>query len=401
MHTTQLLPLNLESVSQMTIEQLVDQVRQLLRAGQFEQAEAQVRPVVASGNGPTLVWRLLAQALRPQGKIAETRQLQEMLVEQLPGDLAGRFDLSETLLLLGEFERGWREYRYRYSLPNTKLIERKVQQPRWAGEPMPGRTLLIHDEQGYGDTFQFLRLALAAKARSHANVILEVNPESLSIVQRSLGGAVDQILTKGQLPPAFDRHCELMSLPNALGLKLTDLPGQVAYITPDAQRVQHWKRRLQGHKRPLVALCWAGRPTHTNDTNRSTSLAVFAALATANATFVSIQKGPAAAQALSPPEGMSLLALDPEIKDFEDTAAILTVVDLLISIDSSPVHLAGAMNRPTWVLLPLVPDWRWLLERRDSPWYPNHRLYRQTSRGDWNTVMQQVRADLEAFITAN
>ena len=98
---------------------------------------------------------------------------------------------------------------------------------------------------------------------------------------------------------------------------------------------------------------------------------------------------------------MSLLALDPEIKDFEDTAAILTVVDLLISIDSSPVHLAGAMNRPTWVLLPLVPDWRWLLERRDSPWYPNHRLYRQTSRGDWNTVMQQVRADLEAFITAN
>ncbi len=384
-------------VTQATLEQLISEIQQLIAQGALEQAEAVLRPLLASGSGPIPLWRLLVQAIRPQGKITETRNIQEMLVNHFPGDLSERFNLAETLLLSGEFKRGWREYRHRYSLQHTKIIERKVQMPRWAGQAIPGRTLLIHDEQGYGDTFQFLRLVKASQVSSGARIILEINQDSLSIVQRSLGHVVDQIISKGHLPGHFDVHCEMMSLPNALGLTQDDLPGEIPYLTPDPARLAHWQARLSKLPRPLVALCWAGRPTHMNDANRSTTLETFAPLALPGMSFIAIQKGPAAEQALQPPQGMSLIGLDAEIKDFEDTAAILSVVDLLISVDSSPVHLAGALGCPVWLMLPMVPDWRWLLERTDSPWYPGHTLYRQSQRSDWNSVMQRMRADLIAF----
>jgi hypothetical protein len=372
------------------------QARPLITAGRFEEAEALVSPYLASGSGPLALWKLLAMALRPQGRMQETRAIQEMLVAQAPGDFPARFDLSETLLLLGEFERGWREYHYRYSLPHTTLIERKMQRPRWAGQTMPGKTLLIHDEQGYGDTFQFMRMVPWAKARSGARVVLEVNAETLSLAQRSQGA--DAVVARGSLPPAFDAHCEMMSLPMAMGLTLEDLPGQIPYLSADAQRLEKWRLRLAGLPRPLVALAWAGRPTHTNDANRSLALAQLAPLAQPGVTFLSIQKGQAAAQATSPPPGMSLVSLGDDIHDFEDTAAILSIADLLISVDSSPVHLAGALGRPVWVMLPFVPDWRWLLERSDTPWYPQTRLFRQATRGDWGGVVAAVARELNGLV---
>jgi len=369
------------------------QVRPLLNAGRYEEAEALLRPFLASGSGPLVLWKLLAAAIRPQGKIAETRAIQEMLVTHAPGDLPTRFDLSETLLLMGEFERGWREYRYRYSLAHTTQIDRKVQRPRWSGQPIAGKTLLIHDEQGYGDTFQFLRMVSWAKARSGARVILEVNGETLSLAQRM--GGYDEIVARGSLPPEFDLHCEMMSLPMAMGLQLADLPGPtMPYLAADPQRVEHWRQRLAGLPRPLVALTWAGRPTHFNDANRSLRLDQLSPLAGSGCTFVAIQKGPAEAEAKHPPAGMSVVSLSDEIRDFEDTAAILSVVDLLLSVDSSPVHLAGALGRPVWVMLPFMPDWRWLLGRDDSPWYPLTRLFRQPTRGDWASVMAALAPEL-------
>ena len=368
------------------------QVHPLISAGRLEEAEALVRPHLATGSGPLVLWRLLVQAIRPQGRIAETQAIQEMLVAAVPGDYAMRFDLSETLLLQGEFERGWREYRHRYSLPHTTVIERKVQRPRWDGRPIPGKTLLIHDEQGYGDTFQFLRLVRWARERSGAHVILEVNAESASLAQRSSG--FDTLVVRGSLPPAFDVHCELMSLPMVMGLKLADLPGPMPYLSADPQRVARWQQRLAGLPRPLVAVVWAGRPTHFNDANRSLRLDELAPLARPDVTFLSIQKGPAAEQAASPPPGMSIVSLSDEIQDFEDTAAILSIADLLISVDSSPVHLAGALGRPAWVMLPFVPDWRWLLGRSDTPWYPTVQLFRQNARGDWRGVMTAMASEL-------
>lgn len=372
---------------------LEQRVRALVAADRLEEAEAELRKLTAGGQAPLAVWRLLVQVLRPLGQHAEALAIQRRIVDAMPGDLAARFDLSEMLLLQGDFEAGWRAYRYRYSLPHTTRIERKVQRPRWAGQKMPGQTLLIHDEQGYGDTFQFLRLVPRAREVSGARVVLEINAAAAALAGRSGLGA-DAIVVEGNLPPPFDLHCELMSLPMALGLRLADLPGPIPYLVTDSGRVAHWRRRLADLKRPVVALAWAGRPTHHNDANRSLPLAALARLAVPGVSLVAIQKGPAAAQALSPPDGMPILSLDAEIADFDDTAAILEVADLLVSVDSSPVHLAGALGRPAWVMVPFFPDWRWLLGRGDTPWYPGHRLFRQGRRGDWEGVVAAVAAAL-------
>ncbi|HTH96813.1 MAG TPA: hypothetical protein VL574_05305 [Stellaceae bacterium] len=375
---------------------LEQQVRELIQAGKFEEAEALVRPLLVSGTGPIVLWRLLAAAIRPQGRIAETRQIQEMIVEAVPGHLPGRFDLAETALLMGDFERGWREYHWRYSLPHTLKIERKVQRPRWDGRRIPGKTFLLHDEQGYGDTLQFMRMVPWAKEASGARLVLEVVPDLLPLVKRTTG--FDELLPRGTIPPAFDVHCEMMSLPMIMGLKPTDLPGKTPYLTPDAARVAKWRKRLAKLRRPLVALVWAGRPEHHNDANRSMTLGDLAPLALPGVTFLAVQKGPRAVDAKAPPAGMSILSLDDEIRDFEDTAAILMVADVLISVDSSPVHLAGAMGRPAWVLLPFVPDWRWLLGRDDTPWYPSVRLFRQETRKDWRAPVTRAAEALAALM---
>lgn len=369
-----------------------------IEAQDFEGAEALLRDVVAAGAAPMSMWRLLALALRAQGKAEAGRDVLAMLARQVPGDLSNRFDLAESLLLLGDFERGWQEYRYRYSLEHTQSIERKVQRPRWDGQPIPGQTLLIHDEQGYGDTFQFMRMARWVRERSRARVIFEVNPETLSIARRMWGDA--DIVGRGTLPVTFDQHCELMSLPMAMGLKLADLPGDVGYLSADPERIAHWRARLADVPRPWVATVWAGRPEHVNDRNRSVSLDQLGPLGASGATFLSIQKGPAASQAQTPPEGMKMVSLSDEIRDFEDTAAILHLADLLISVDSSPVHLAGGMGRPVWVLLPFVPDWRWLLGRDDSPWYPGMRLFRQQTRSQWTPVIDRMAVALKQFVAA-
>jgi hypothetical protein len=370
------------------LQTLIESARLCLNQDNPEAAEDLLRPHLAGGAGPLPLWRLLAQALRRQCRIAEILPIQTMLVEMMPGDLAARFDLAETLLLLGQFDRGWREYRFRYSLPHTIRIERKVQTPRWDGEKIPGRTLLIHDEQGFGDTFQFIRLVAAAAAKSAARIVLEINPETLALARRCLPDF--HVIRRGELPPPFDLHCEMMSLPMALNLQLTDLPGRIPYLRPDPSRLAHWQARLHNLPRPLVALAWAGRPVHPNDANRSITLPQLAPLAASGATFLALQKGPAAAQANTPPQGMNLIPLSDDIEDFDDTAAILSIADLLISVDSSPTHLAGALGRPAWVMLPFVPDWRWLLHRPDTPWYPSHRLFRQPQRGAWAPVIEAL-----------
>ncbi len=372
-----------------------EQASAALLAGELERAEALARSAIDSGRSTLVAWEVLVRAIRWQGRHHDARALQEMLVENMPGQLSLRFDLAETLLLLGEFERGWREYQYRYSLPHTRIIDRKVQRPAWNGQPLPGKTLLIHDEQGYGDTFQFLRMASWAKERSGARVVVQINHEQACFARRMPG--IDQVILRGALPPPFDVHCQMMSLPRAMKLKLDDLPGAMPYLSADEQRVEHWRARLQDLPRPLVALVWAGSDTHSNDANRSMTLSTLAPLADSNVSFISVQKGTRAAEADHPPAGMRLTNLSNEITDFDDTAAILSVCDLLISVDSSPVHLAGALNRPAWLMLPFVPDWRWLLDRDDSPWYPNTKLFRQSTRGDWSDVIARMAAELQVL----
>ncbi len=373
----------------MTLEEAEQQARALAGAGHVEQAAQVLQQVLAGGNGPAPMWRFLAVLLKHLHRMEDAKAIQDMLVRHFPGDLPMRFDLAETLLLTGDFRRGWREYRWRYSLDHTKAMERRVQRQRWEGEAVPGRTLLVHDEQGYGDTFQFLRLLPETRRRSGARLVLEVNHETLELARRS-GLGVDEMLPRGTLPPPFDLHCEMMSLPQALGLRLEDLPGPMPYLLPDPARVAKWRDRLAGLPRPIVALCWAGRPTHHNDANRSMTLADLAPLGMPGVSFITVQKGPAAEQAKAPPPGMAMTPTSDEILDFDDTAAIAQVADLLISVDSSPVHLFGATGGAAWVMLPHLPDWRWLLGRDNTPWYPRHRLFRQPRPGDWPAVVQAM-----------
>jgi len=375
--------------------QIAERAQALIEAGELEQAEALIAPHLAGGTGPMVLWAVLAKCLRHQGRPREALAVQQLLVDAVPGNVSARFDLAETLLMLGEFERGWREYHYRYSLEHTTRIARKVQRPRWNGRPIPGKTLLIHDEQGFGDTLQFIRMVAWAKARSQATVILEVSPDLRGLAERCAGH--DVLITRGTIPPPFDAHCEMMSLPMVMGFSLADLPGTMPYLSPDPARLARWRRRLDGLARPLVALNWAGRPVRYHGQDRAVTLAALAPLARDGVTFLSVQKGPPAAQAASPPPGMALVDLSAEIGDFEDTAAILSLADLLISIDSAPAHLAGALARPAWILLGHVADWRWLLERADSPWYPSLRLFRQPRRGDWDSVIATVAGELRAL----
>lgn len=364
----------------------------LLDAGRHAEAESLLRQALASGPAPVALWQQLVQAIRPQGMVDESCRILEMIVRAVPHAMGSRLDLAEILLLQGEFDAGWREYRFRYRLAHTAMLGRHVQKPRWEGQPIAGQTLLIHDEQGYGDTFQFLRLVARAREHSGARVILEVNAQCHALAERS--GGFDEIIRVGTIPPAFDCHCELMSLPLALGLRLSDLPVSTAYLRADPARVEHWRARLAPLPRPLVGLVWAGRPAHPNDARRSLALSDLAPLARDGVTFVALQKGPAAAQAATPPAGMAMVSLSDEIRDFDDTAAIMTLLDVLVSVDSSPVHLAGALGCPAWVMLPFAPDWRWLLDRSDTPWYPSVRLFRQPAPDTWGPVLEEIAAAL-------
>lgn len=382
----------------MRIERILADCREMILNGQGDKAEPILRKAIEESSIPPL-WAMLAQSHRHRGQLDEARKIQEMLVGHQPGNYVFRFDLAETALLQGDFNRGWQEYHYRYSLPHTVRIERKVQRPRWDGSPLGDQRILVHDEQGFGDTFQFMRLVPRVKERG-GHVILEINPESKMFAERM--GGYDELIIRGEVPPAFDLHCEMMSLPRALGLQWGDVPGPVMpYLKPNPELVAKWRERLKDLPRPLVCIVWAGRPTHMNDRFRSMALADMAPLGASGATFLSVQKGDRAADAHTPPAGMRIEVLSDEISTFDDTAAIFMVADLLISIDSSPVHLAGGLGRPAWVLIPQLPDWRWLTQRTDTPWYPTHKLYRQGERPEWGPVIHKVARDLRRFVAKN
>lgn len=367
----------------------------LLASDRVEAAEPILRGILRAQPGLPPARALWARVLRELGRVPEARDIQEQLVNEFPGDFTQRFDLAETLLQLGDYERGWREYRHRYRMPHTAALERQIPCPRWDGRALEGRRILLHDEQGFGDTLQFLRFVPWVKERG-GSVILQVHPALLGLA-RALTGC-DRLIGRDRVPPPFDLHCELMNLPMALGLRLADLPGPIPYFTADALLVEQWRERLNPLPRPWVALAWAGSLAHAYDRKRSLSVARLAPLAAAGVTFLSVQKGPKATQAQTPPPGLRLVDLSSENRSFDDSAAILSLADLLITIDSAPAHLAGALGRPVWTLLPFAPDWRWLFGRDDTPWYPTMRLFRQSSRGDWPSVLERVARELETLL---
>jgi tetratricopeptide (TPR) repeat protein len=297
-----------------------------------------------------------------------------------------------SLLTLGDYRRGFPKYEARWQRTGMPR-RRSLGKPLWLGEyPLARKTILVQAEQGFGDTIQFARYA-PQLARGGAKVVLEAQPELVALLSRVEG--VASVAGRGDALPAYDVHCPAGTLPLALHTEVSTIPANVPYLVASDERITHWRERLERLPSPRIAVAWSGSAGHANDRNRSIPFERFAPLlAAGQGSVVSIQRelrdGDADALARLP----NVTHVGDALADFDDTAAVMALADLVISVDTSVVHLAGAMGRPVWVLLPFQPDWRWLLDREDSPWYPTARLFRQPKPGDWDSVIARVKGEL-------
>lgn len=291
-------------------------------------------------------------------------------------------------LLTGDFEEGWRLYEWRWKGP-LKCAPRPFTQPLWLGDvPLAGKRLLVHAEQGLGDVIQFCRYIPLLEAQG-AEVILEV-PATLMRLLETLTGH-PTLVAMGQPLPEFDLQCPIMSLPLAFKTTLDMVPAAVPYLGAEESKRQFWRDRLGERRCKRIGLVWSGSRDHANDHNRSIALSLLAPLLELPLEFHSLQKELRDADAAWLECNPRILQHQAYLQDFSDTAALIAEMDLVISVDTSVAHLAGALGKPVWVLLPYAPDFRWLLERSDSPWYPSATLFRQPTAGDWGAVVQQLK----------
>ncbi len=334
----------------------------------------------------------LALALQEENQIGPAlRHLWEAVHVQ-PDYPDAHWNLALALLLSGDFRNGWNEYEWRWRYPRFSSRPRQFSQPKWNGAVLAGRTILLHAEQGLGDTIQFIRYAPLVAERG-GRVIVECQPGLVSLLKSAPG--VEQVVARGQPLPHFDIYTPLMSLPRIFGTTLESIPAAIPYLSaPGSRRFQLGK---PPHAKLKMGLVWAGGSLHQKDHLRSASLAHFAPLLEIQEiAFYSLQIGPRAADLASLPNRFAIADLSPRLHDFADTAAAISQLDLVISVDTAVAHLVGALGRPIWTLLPYAPDWRWLLERGDTPWYPSMRLFRQTLQGDWTGVITRVTGALQS-----
>ena len=338
----------------------------------------------------------LGLKLKKQGKIEQAMDTYRKAIEIRP-DLAGpHWNLSHVSLLTGDFEAGWKEFEWRLKKDDwQKANLRFCNVPLWKGESFSGKILFIHDEQGLGDTIQFVRYLPMVKALG-GDIIFETR-ESLMGLFKNFAG-IDRLLphsADGLLPADMDFYMPLLSLPAIFNTSLDTIPDTVPYLHADADKRRYWRERLPGDGFK-VGIVWAGGPKLRNDRNRSCRLRYFASLSDIGTVrLIGIQKGKAAEQVKDLCAGIEVINHGPELEDFTDTMGLIENLDLIISVDTAVAHLAGAMGKPVWLILPFSPDWRWFLNRSDSPWYPSMRIYRQKKKGDWASIFKQLGKDLQ------
>jgi tetratricopeptide (TPR) repeat protein len=316
-----------------------------------------------------------------------------------PDHAATNWNSALLQMMTGNFEAGWagREVRWKTLLPDDAP---KLSKPIWLGDQsIVGKTILLHSDEGLGDAIQFARYVPMVAARG-ARVLLAIE-DALHPLFTGMRG-VSQLFPKSAgTPPPHDFHCPLSSLPLAFGTRLDSIPAATPYLpAPTADRVRAWEARLGPRRRPRVGLVWSGNPKHDNDRNRSIPLHVLARILDVDATFISLQKDPRPNDRATLLERTDIVDLTADLTDFAETAALVSCLDLVISVDTSVAHLAAALGRATWILLPFTPDYRWLLDRDDSPWYPTVRLFRQSVTRDYASVLDCVRTELLAMISA-
>jgi Flp pilus assembly protein TadD len=349
-----------------------------------------------------LAYNNLAIALRADHQFHAARHLLAQALLTHPGEPLTEFNHGTICLQLGDYEAGWPGYEFRNQ--TVSLLPRTFAAPAWSGTAQPGGTLLIHPEQGFGDSIQFARLLDQAKQQFAGRLVLECPPELFDLFQ-SLPG-VDELIRAGDPLPPYDAHLSLASLPGRLGLRFDDLAETRPYLHASPGLRALWSARLDEltsqkpgapvSPRPRIGLVWQGNPKQAQDIHRSCPLATLLPLVRSlDADWFSLQKGPKGEAQLANlpkdiPSDLPLIPLGPELASFADTAAVIAELDLLISVDTSIVHLAGAMGRPVWTLLAHTPDWRWEIDSSTSAWYPTMRLFRPDHYGDWSSLVTQL-----------
>jgi Flp pilus assembly protein TadD len=328
---------------------------------------------------------------------------EEMLRQAIalaPHATGARANLATCLLAQGKYEEGWSEYEHRIKTSECWIFETKA--PRWRGEPNPAGTLMVCCEQGYGDNVQFVRYLAMAKSRWMGEVVFTAYPVQIPLFEASeLPIRIVPWSPHADGPhPDFDAVISLMSLPGLFRTNSETIPSRVPYLRAPGERLSAWSERIDASSALKIGLVWAGTPSPMVR-QRACDLYQLAPLAGIPGTrFYSLQLGESAKQLQDPPEGLGIVDLGKHIVDFADTAAAMQHLDLVISIDSAPAHLAGALGRPVWTLLPFYADWRWLIDREDSPWYPTMRLFRQPRPNAWEPVWNRVAEELRRFVRA-
>jgi hypothetical protein len=315
-----------------------------------------------------------------------------------PQSASTHWNRALALLQGGDFERGWREYEWRWQRAGAQPRV-STDRPPWDGRPLDGRAILLWCEQGLGDALQFARYA--PLVQRHGGRVLLQCPGLLRALFRTLPG-VDHLLTEGEALPSFDVHAPLLSLPALVGTTLATVPAEVPYLSADPARVEAWRQRLAAVPGLRVGVAWQGNPHHKWDRHRSVPLTAFAPLARVTGVrLVSLQKGPGAEQLPALKDRLRVVDFGDEFGasgPYPDTAALMRCLDLVVTVDTATAHLAGALAVPVWVPLSTIVDWRWLLGRQDSPWYPSMRLFRQTQLGDWAPVFDRMAEELRALV---
>ena len=334
--------------------------------------------------------------LREQKRFEEALASYARAIALRPDYVEAHANEGMCRMLIGDFDRGWPKIEWGWIAARQRNVKRNFAQPQLFGSnDLEGKTVLLHAEQGFGDMIQFCRYVPLVAERG-ARVILEVY-EPLRALMGTLPG-VAQIVTTGEPLPDFDLHCPLLSLPLALEAGAATIQSQTPYLRTSPQAVMDWNGRLGPRHRPRIGLAWSGRPSHDNDHNRSMRLSsLLAALAGCNATYVSLLQDVRDDDA-PVLQGSDVLHFGKELKTYADTAALIANLDLVISVDTSVAHLAGALAKPVWILLQFMPDWRWQLDRDDSPWYPTAHLFRQDETRGWDSVMTRVHAALDEYL---
>ncbi len=360
----------------------------------FTEAEAAYRAAIRLRPEWAPFLSNLGVVLTAQGRLPEALAAQRQALALDPGFVDANYNHAVSLLMAGEYEEGWRQYEWRWHLAWSK--PRDFSQPLWQGEPLAGRTILLHPEQGLGDTLQMARYAALVAARG-GRVVLEAQLPLVRLL-RGLAGPVAVVAMGDPLPP-FDLHCPLFSLPRLFATTLATIQA-APYLAADPDLSVAWRTRLGARRGLRVGLVWAGAERIGRHVNRerSVALAQFAALGgVPDIRFYSLQKGEAAEELRAPPAGLEIVDVMDSVADFADTAALVAQLDLVISVDTSTAHLAAAMGKKVWLLSRYNGCWRWMTDRTDSPWYPGLAIYRQTEPGDWQPVFARLRADLAAW----